>query len=420
MYTIYLYILTAMVFAAFFSGVETAFASASKMRFQLDTHRQGLISKLLALYYRHPDDFVTALLTGYNLSLVVYGILVAQAVESWLPATVTAYPGILLLIEIVIAACVMLITGEFLPKTVFRINPNRTMTVFALPMFLLYVVLYPLAKVLSLLGRGLLRLTGNRIDRTATRNALGKTDLDYFIQSSLPANEDEENLDPEVRSFQNALDFSNIKIRDCIVPRTEIQAVDTSTSLDDLKLHFIESGHSKLIVYQGNIDNIVGYIHSSELFRHPEDWTSHIRQVPIVPETMAAQKLMEIFMQQKKSLAVVVDEFGGTSGIVSLEDLVEEIFGDIEDEHDTQNLVARKVSDDEFEFSGRMEIERINEEFGLDIPESDDYLTIAGYILYHYQTLPRLGETVEIGNYRFTILQRKATKIELVRMKIEK
>lgn len=418
MYTIYLHILTAMVFAAFFSGVETAFASASKMRFQLDTHRQGLISKLLALYYRHPDDFVTALLTGYNLSLVVYGILVAQAVESWLSATVTAYPGILLLIEIVIAACVMLITGEFLPKTVFRINPNRTMTVFALPMFLLYVVLYPLAKVLSLLGRGLLRLTGNRIDRTATRNALGKTDLDYFIQSSLPANEDEENLDPEVRIFQNALDFSNIKIRDCIVPRTEIQAVDTSTSLDDLKLHFIESGHSKLIVYQGNIDNIVGYIHSSELFRHPEDWTSHVRQVPIVPETMAAQKLMEIFMQQKKSLAVVVDEFGGTSGIVSLEDLVEEIFGDIEDEHDTTSYIAKQLNEQEYILSARLEIEKVNEMFELSLPEDEDYLTIGGLILHVYQSFPKLNETVNVGKYQFKIIKRTTTKIELVRLKV--
>ena len=418
MYTIYLHILTAMVFAAFFSGVETAFASASKMRFQLDTHRQGLISKLLALYYRHPDDFVTTLLTGYNLSLVVYGILVAQAVESWLPAMVTAYPGILLLIEIVIAACVMLITGEFLPKTVFRINPNRTMTVFALPMFLLYVVLYPLAKALSLLGRGLLRLTGNRIDRTATRNALGKTDLDYFIQSSLPANEDEENLDPEVRIFQNALDFSNIKIRDCIVPRTEIQAVDTSTSLDDLKLHFIESGHSKLIVYQGNIDNIVGYIHSSELFRHPEDWTSHVRQVPIVPETMAAQKLMEIFMQQKKSLAVVVDEFGGTSGIVSLEDLVEEIFGDIEDEHDTTSYIAKQLNEQEYILSARLEIEKVNEMFELSLPEDEDYLTIGGLILHVYQSFPKLNETVNVGKYQFKIIKRTTTKIELVRLKV--
>lgn len=418
MYTIYLHILTAMVFAAFFSGVETAFASASKMRFQLDTHRQGLISKLLALYYRHPDDFVTTLLTGYNLSLVVYGILVAQAVESWLPAMVTAYPGILLLIEIVIAACVILITGEFLPKTVFRINPNRTMTVFALPMFLLYVVLYPLAKVLSLLGRGLLRLTGNRIDRTATRNALGKTDLDYFIQSSLPANEDEENLDPEVRIFQNALDFSNIKIRDCIVPRTEIQAVDTSTSLDDLKLHFIESGHSKLIVYQGNIDNIVGYIHSSELFRHPEDWTSHVRQVPIVPETMAAQKLMEIFMQQKKSLAVVVDEFGGTSGIVSLEDLVEEIFGDIEDEHDTTSYIAKQLNEQEYILSARLEIEKVNEMFELSLPEDEDYLTIGGLILHVYQSFPKLNETVNVGKYQFKIIKRTTTKIELVRLKV--
>ena len=221
-----------------------------------------------------------------------------------------------------------------------------------------------------------------------------------------------------MRIFQNALDFSNIKIRDCIVPRTEIQAVDTSTSLDDLKLHFIESGHSKLIVYQGNIDNIVGYIHSSELFRHPEDWTSHIRQVPIVPETMAAQKLMEIFMQQKKSLAVVVDEFGGTSGIVSLEDLVEEIFGDIEDEHDTTSYIAKQLNEQEYILSARLEIEKVNEMFELSLPEDEDYLTIGGLILHVYQSFPKLNETVYVGKYQFKIIKRTTTKIELVRLKV--
>ena len=221
-----------------------------------------------------------------------------------------------------------------------------------------------------------------------------------------------------MRIFQKALDFSNIKIRDCIVPRTEIQAVDTSTSLDDLKLHFIESGHSKLIVYQGNIDNIVGYIHSSELFRHPEDWTSHIRQVPIVPETMAAQKLMEIFMQQKKSLAVVVDEFGGTSGIVSLEDLVEEIFGDIEDEHDTTSYIAKQLNEQEYILSARLEIEKVNETFGLDLPESDEYLTVGGLILNQYQSFPKLHEVIRVGRYQFKIIKVTATKIELVRLKV--
>ena len=266
-----------------------------------------------------------------------------------------------------------------------------------------------------------MRLGGVKIAHQPYGALMSKIELDSFIQKSIEESDSGEPVEPEMKIFQNALDFSNIHLRDCMIPRTELVAVDIDeVTVEELLQTFISTGISKVVVYRENIDNILGYIHASEMFRRQEDWKKSIRPAVFAPESMLANKLMRTLMQQKKSLAIVVDEFGGTAGLVTLEDLVEEIFGDIEDEHDTQNLVARKVSDDEFEFSGRMEIERINEEFGLDIPESDDYLTIAGYILYHYQTLPRLGETVEIGNYRFTILQRKATKIELVRMKIEK
>ena len=225
-------------------------------------------------------------------------------------------------------------------------------------------------------------------------------------------------MDTEVKIFQNALDFSNVRLRDCIVPRTEIIACDTSVTIEELRSRFIETGLSKILVYNENIDDIIGYIHSSELFKNPEDWTQHIRSVSIVPETMAANKLMKLLMQEKKSLAVVVDEFGGTSGIVTLEDLVEEIFGEIEDEHDMKSHVARKVSDNEYLLSGRMEIDTLNEMFGLDLPESDDYVTIAGFILHFYQKFPKLNETVQIDKYSFKIIKVTATKIELVRMKV--
>jgi len=286
---------------------------------------------------------------------------------------------------------------------------------------LLYVVLYPISKFTSVVSKCVMRLGGVKIAHQPYGALMSKIELDSFIQKSIEESDSGEPVEPEMKIFQNALDFSNIHLRDCMIPRTELVAVDIDeVTVEELLQTFISTGISKVVVYRENIDNILGYIHASEMFRRHEDWKKSIRPAVFAPESMLANKLMRTLMQQKKSLAIVVDEFGGTAGLVTLEDLVEEIFGDIEDEHDTQNLVARKVSDDEFEFSGRMEIERINEEFGLDIPESDDYLTIAGYILYHYQTLPRLGETVEIGNYRFTILQRKATKIELVRMKIEK
>ena len=218
--------------------------------------------------------------------------------------------------------------------------------------------------------------------------------------------------------FQNALDFSNIKIRDCIVPRTEVVAVDLTTSLDELKSRFIESGISKIIVYDGNIDNVVGYIHSSEMFRAPTNWHENVKQVPIVPETMSANKLMKLFMQQKKTIAVVVDEFGGTSGIVSLEDLVEEIFGDIEDEHDNTSYISKQIDEHEYVLSGRLEIEKVNETFGLDLPESDEYLTVGGLILNQYQSFPKLHEVIRVGRYQFKIIKVTATKIELVRLKV--
>ena len=225
-------------------------------------------------------------------------------------------------------------------------------------------------------------------------------------------------LDTEVKIFQNALDFSNIKIRDCIVPRTEVVAVDLTTSLDELKSRFIESGISKIIVYDGNIDNVVGFIHSSEMFRDPKDWRDNVKDVPIVPETMSAHKLMKLFMLQKRTIAVVVDEFGGTSGIVSLEDLVEEIFGDIEDEHDNTSYICKKIDEDEYVLSARLEIEKVNEMFGLDLPESDDYLTVGGLILNQYQSFPKLHEVVRVGRYQFKIIKVTATKIELVRLKV--
>ncbi len=227
-----------------------------------------------------------------------------------------------------------------------------------------------------------------------------------------------EELDTEVRIFQNALDFSTIRIRDCLIPRTEIVAVDATTSMAELKNKFIESGISKVIVYDGNIDSIVGYIHSSEMFRSPVNWQDSIKEVPIVPETMSANKLMKLFMQQKKTIAVVVDEFGGTSGIVSLEDLVEEIFGDIEDEHDNSSYICKKIGDDEYVLSARLEIEKVNETFGLDLPESDDYQTVGGLILQQYQNFPKLHEVVEVGRYQFKIIKLAATKIELVRLKL--
>ena len=415
--SIIIYLLITMAFSAFFSGMEIAFVSVDKLRFEMD-RKGGVSSRILSLFFRNPNDFISTMLVGNNIALVIYGILMAQIIGDNLLAGWITNHFVMVLIQTVISTLIILVTGEFLPKTLFKINPNLVLNVCALPLFICYIILYPISKFSSGVSYLFLRLFGMKVNKEASAKAFGKVDLDYFVQSSIDNAESEETLDTEVKIFQNALDFSTVKIRDCIVPRTEVVAVALDTSLEELKNRFVESGISKIIVYDGNIDNVVGYIHSSEMFRNPKDWRDHVKEVPIVPETMAAHKLMKLFMQQKKTIAVVVDEFGGTSGIVSLEDLVEEIFGDIEDEHDNTSYIGKQIGEHEYVLSARLEIEKVNETFDLDLPESDDYLTVGGLILNQYQSFPKLHELVSVGKYQFKIIKVTATKIELVRLKV--
>lgn len=412
-----IYLLITMAFSAFFSGMEIAFVSVDKLRFEME-RKNGVSSRILSIFFRNPNEFISTMLVGNNIALVIYGILMAQLIEIHLLTGLIDNHFVMVLVQTVISTLIILVTGEFLPKTLFKINPNLVLNVFAVPLFICYILLYPVSKFSSGLSCLFLRLLGLKINKDASAKAFGKVDLDYFVQSSIDNAESQEELDTEVKIFQNALDFSNVRIRDCIVPRTEVVAVDLTISLEELKNRFVESGISKIIVFDGNIDNVVGYIHSSEMFRNPKDWRDHVKEVPIVPETMAAHKLMKLFMQQKKTIAVVVDEFGGTSGIVSLEDLVEEIFGDIEDEHDNTSYICKQIGDREYVLSARLEIEKVNETFGLDLPESDDYLTVGGLILNQYQSFPKLHELVAVGKYQFKIIKVTPTKIELVRLKV--
>ncbi|MBP3551718.1 MAG: HlyC/CorC family transporter [Bacteroidaceae bacterium] len=410
-------IIITLAFSAFFSGMEIAFVSSNKLRFELEKTNSNITTHILSIFYKRPNDFISSQLVGNNIALVIYGILMAELIEQNLLKGIIENEFLLVLIQTIISTLIVLLTGEFMPKTLFKINPNKTLQLFAIPAFICYIILYPISRFASSLSNGILRIVGIRVNKDTSNIAFTKVDLDYFIQSSIES-KSEEDIETEVKIFQNALDFSSIKIRDCIVPRTEIIAVDINASLDELKSHFIESGISKIIVYKESIDNIIGYIHSSEMFRHAESWKEHISQIPFVPETMAAQKLMQLFMQQKKTLAVVVDEFGGTSGIVALEDLVEEILGEIEDEHDTSNYIAKKLSDEEYILSARLEIEKINEMFDLELPESDDYITLGGLILHQYQSFPKLHEIVKFDRFQFKIIKMSATKIELVRLKV--
>lgn len=412
-------LLISMAFSAFFSGMEIAFVSSSKLRFEMEKGND-MTTRILSVFYHNPNNFISTMLVGNNIALVIYGIFMAQIIQDHLLAGIISNEAGLVIIQTIISTLIILVTGEFLPKMLFKINPNVTLRLFAIPTYICYVVLYPISRFASTLSAGLLYLTGTRINKEDTDKAFTKVDLDYFIQSSIEESGNQKEIDTEVKIFQNALDFSTIKIRDCMIPRTEIIAVDQEASLEELKETFIENGVSKIIVYKDDIDNIIGYIHSSEMFKGINDWRKNIRTIPIVPETMSAHKLMKLFMQQKRSLAIVVDEFGGTAGIVALEDLVEEILGDIEDEHDTNSTIAKAIGENEYILSGRLEIEKANEEFGLNLPEKDDYQTIGGLILHEYQSFPKVHEIITVGNFQFKIIKVTATKIELVKLKVQK
>ena len=410
-------IIITMIFSAFFSGMEIAFVTSNRMLAEMDKDKNGLSQKIQALFYKNPNNFVSTMLVGNNISLVVYVILIAQLFDNTIFKNMEA--SFTVPADTILSTLIVLFTGEFLPKTFFKSNPNRLLSFFAIPAYLCYLVLWPVSRFSTFLSRILLQLFGMKVQKESEDILFSKTDLDYLVQSSLDNAKNEDDIDDEVKIFQNALEFRDTKVRDCMIPRTEINSVDiNSCTLSELTQKFIESGNSKIIVYQDDIDHITGYIHSSELFRNPEEWQQHIRKMPFVPETMAAQKLMQTFLMQKRSLGVVVDEFGGTSGIVSLEDIVEEIFGDIEDEHDSQKYVAKQTETGEYVLSARLEIDKVNKMFDLELPESDDYMTIGGLILQHYQSFPKINEVVTIGRYEFKIIKNAMNKIELVKLKV--
>lgn len=415
--TLIVCILVTMILSAFFSGMEIAFVSSNRMLAQMDKEKMGISKRFLSLFFNNPNSFVSTMLVGNNIVLVVYGILIARLFDQTIFAGMEA--AFTVPADTVLSTLIILFIGEFLPKTLFQSNPNRLMRLFAFPAYLFYLILWPISRFATFLSGLILRLFRVHIPKDAISGGFSKVDLDYLIQSSIDNARGNEEIENEVKIFHNALDFPDTKVRDCMVPRTEINSVDMNTcSLEELKQKFIESGNSKIIVYKDDIDHIQGYIHSSELFKNPSSWQDGIRTMPFVPETMPAQKLMQILLQQKKSLGVVVDEFGGTSGIVSLEDIVEEIFGEIEDEHDSLKYVAKQTGDHEYLLSARLEIDKVNEMFNLDLPESEDYMTLGGLILNAYRSFPKLNEVVKIEKFQFKIIKNAAAKIELVQLTV--
>lgn len=402
-----------MLFSAFFSGMEIAYVSSNRMLAEMTADGSSISHRIVSFFYKHPNTFVSTMLVGNNIALVIYGILIARLLDNTVfqgmseAFTVTA--------DTVISTVIVLFTGEFLPKTIFKNSANTLLNFFAMPAWLCYVTLYPLSRLCTTISRMMLRALGVNVSKEEPKEEFSKVDLDYLVQQSIDKAGNEEEIQEEVRIFQNALDLSDTKVRDCMIPRTEINAVEKGTPLEELRQKFVESGRSKIIVFEGDIDHIIGYIHSSELFRIKDEWLSHVRQMPFIPETMAARKLMQNMLMQKTNLAVVVDEFGGTSGIVALEDIVEEIIGEIEDEHDISSYECRKTNDGGYLVSARLEIERVNEALGLGLPEGDDYKTVGGLILDRYQSFPKLNEVIAIDGWNCKILKNTETKIELVK-----
>ena len=412
---IYWIIAISLLFSAFFSGMEIAFLSSNKLRFELDKKRKNVTSSIISLFYNNSEQFLATLLVGNNIALVIYGIEMATLLSPLLRLFMDNDFAVNIL-QTLIATLIVLFTGEFLPKTIFRVNPNVWLTIFSPLLWLCYVLLYPIARFATFLSVKILQLFKVKVVDKGEKQELGKVDLDFWVNDSFEHADNQEEVENEVKIFQNALDFSEVKLRDCIVPRTEIVSLSHDSSLEELRNTFIETGFSKIPIYKDNGDNIIGYFHSSDLFKQPEDWHAYLRLIPIVPETMAANKLMKILMQDKRSIALVVDEFGGTAGIVTLEDIMEEIFGEIEDEHDSKEYVAKQLADNEYVLSGRLEIDNVNLLFDLNIPESDNYVTVAGFILHHYEQFPKLNDTIRISNWTFKILQAHNNRINLVKL----
>ncbi|MDO4319329.1 MAG: hemolysin family protein [Bacteroidales bacterium] len=407
-----------LMLSALFSGVEIAFVTSDRVRVELDVARGGLISRIINRFYANSEFFISSILVGNNIMLVIYGMGAAALLEPWLETWISS-SALVLLAQTLISTGVILITAEFLPKTIFRINPNSSLKIFSLPIYLFYLLFYPVSWLSTALSKLLMRLVGIKSGNARLR-AISVGELNDFIEENIDTLEEKHHeVENEVKIFRNALDFSSTHLRDCMTPRNEIVAVNIDTTTrEELSDLFTTSGRSKILVYRDDIDNIIGYIHVSELFRPETDWREQVKPILYAPESLLANKMMRRLLQQKRSLAIVVDEFGGTAGVISLEDLVEEIFGDIQDEHDRSGLTERRVTDGVYEFSGRCEIADINERFDLDLPEDDDYQTLAGYILHSTGSIPAKGDTVMLGNVRFDIIDTSANRLELIRVTI--
>ena len=403
-------------FSAFFSGMEIAFISSSKLKIELD-NKKGLFSaKILSFFSSKPAWFIAAMLIGNNTALVIYTLYVTDLIEPYL-LTFNLNNNVVLLVQTLFSTFFILLFAEFLPKAIFRLNPNSTLRIFSLILFVFYVFLWPLTALVVFLSNVILKLFGNH--ESLNKVSFKKTDLDLYINELKKDLDEGEEMEHDVKIFHNALSFSEVIARDCMVPRNEIVSLEINDKVEDLKKLFLDSGHSRILIYKDNIDNIIGYVHSLELFKIPISIKSMLIPVSIVPESMSGIKLLEDFIDKKRSVSVVVDEYGGTSGILTMEDIIEEIFGEIDDEHDQEEFIHKELKENVFLFSGRLEIDFINEKYRLKLPVKEDYETLSGMIVSFAETIPKRREIFKIENYELLVLEVDDTKISKVQLTIE-
>lgn len=410
----------AILLAAFFSAMELSFIASNKLRIELD-RKHGLFgSGIISLFTRNPGLYISTMLIGVNIATVIFSMLTADLIEARLQNLIPS-EVLIFIIQTVITTLIILVFADFLPKSVVRINPNFFLSLLALPTAVFYYLFYPVSKFTLWLANIIMRIFfGIKTERKEQENRIfTRIDLDHFVNDLVETDEEKQDENSSLRIFQNALDFSSVKARECMVPRTEIVAVPLESTPDGLRQQFIESGHSKILIYRDNIDNMVGYYELKDILHDPADIATGMRKLPVVPETMTANKVLRLLSDAKKSIALVVDEFGGTAGVITIEDVLEEIVGDIEDEHDTSDLVEKRINEKEFVLAGRLDIDYLNEEYDLDLPESDEYTTLAGLILFAHGNIPKQQEKIRIGRNLFTVLKSSPTRVELLKLKID-
>lgn len=411
-------LITALIFSGFFSGMEIAFTSSNKLKLQIEKKQSRLLERIARGLHREPGQFITTILVGNNIALVLYSLnmsVLLNALAARFGFDVGGTTQILL--ETIISTIVIIFVGEFIPKAVFGNSPNFFLRLFSAPIYFFYIILYPIARFTTWLAVGILRLAGLKLRPEHKIRGFDKVDLTHMLEE---AKENELNLDQEeneIRIFRNALDFSDLRVRDCMVPRVDIEALEIDSSVEELAKRFVDTNYSRIFIYEGNIDNIIGYVNTKSMFSMPGSIRDILMEVDYVPESLSAQKLLTTFIKKNHAVAVVIDEFGGTAGMVSMEDVLEEIFGEIEDEHDENDLVEKPVGHNTYVFSCRLEVDYLNEKYNLGIPESEEYDTLAGYIIYYYEGIPSQGEVINIDGNEIKILRMNGSKLELARFK---